>query len=267
MAKETILDLASSKTWKKRVGRIIDVILPVDVQKLIRQREPEGLYDDTFDYVLESFQETGEYIDFEEINARFVNAFAKVFTHWRGYHSCRPSSLGGYQKNGIVPLTREFFTNEALRLFKGHAPEEKIRKAAADSELKTREGYIYLFATPTSPLNRSCNHYLQSGSEALQGLAVKLGLHCRGILAAQGKPIIIQCKVPSKKVMPAYSECIYRCLVTRYFQHEMSDGKIGIEVEKSCFATGDPILPENIERFIPIEQNKLIVDFHFGSPH
>lgn len=257
-SKETILDLASSKTWKSRAGKIIDVIFPAAVQELIRQREPERIFPDTFSYVLQSFQEAGEFVDLGEINARLGNAFAKSFTHWRGYHSCRPSSLESYQKNGILPLTREFLMNEALRVFKGHAPEDKIRKVAAEFDLETREGDICLLSDPLLAFDASCNHYLRSGSEALIGMACELSLSNRGILAAQGKPVLIQCKVPLGKVKKEFRELLYRYIVTQYFQHEMSKGKIGIEIREFCFRTSEKIPPSNIEKFIPIDDHRLI---------
>jgi hypothetical protein len=261
---ETILDLASSRSWKERVATIIDQLLPEKVRRNIRARDPRRIYSDTFKYVIDAFGASGPEVEFDELNNALEQVFALHFTHWRAYHACRPRSLDSYKTNGIVPLNREFVISEALVLFQNHAPEERIRNISAEIDLQTREGDICLFADPTSPLERGQNHYLRSGSEIMQVVACSIG-PCRGILAGQGKPFIIQCKIPLGELNRELKLAGYRELVTRFFKYEMSNGKIPLNVHDHCLRTSKRIPPENIEKFIPVDDNAL--DRGFESDH
>jgi hypothetical protein len=93
-------------------------------------------------------------------------------------------------------------------------------------------------------------------------MACELSLSNRGILAAQGKPVLIQCKVPLGEVKKGFRELLYKYLVTRYFQHEMSNGEIQIEIREFSFRTSEKIPPSNIEKFIPIDDHELTKRWH-----
>ncbi len=260
MGTEVILDLGNARTWKNRVKEIIDAVFPESVLKEIRKCHYDDLYYDTFSYGIEAHQKAGEPASIHYINGVLEEAFTNTFTHVRGFHACRPNSLERYRKEGIKPLNRDFLLEEALRIFNEHATEVEIRNAVAAYDLKYREGRIFFFTDLKSPLEDNQNHYLLSGSEALQGLSIDLKAHCRGILANQGEPYIVQCKVPLKDIETGFSECTFREIVTRYFENELSKGKIGLRIMDSCIATdnGVQIKPENIEQFIPVDKNKLI---------
>jgi hypothetical protein len=254
--KEVVLDLANSRSWKLRVAAIIDELLPVEVRCEICSRDPEWIFSDTFEYVMDAFAASGEEVALDELNYRLDQLFSRHFTHWRAYHACRPRSLASYKANGIVPLSREFVISEAVALFRGHAPVERIRDIAAKVDLQTREGDICLFADRISPLARGQNHYLRSGSEIMQVIASSFA-PCQGILAGQGSPFIIQCKIPLCDLKPELKLEGYRELVTRFFQHEMSNGRIHLKVLDHCLRTSRCIQPKNIERFIPVEKASL----------
>lgn len=268
MPRLSTLELSSPRSWKKHTGQIIDGFLSERVQALIRKRDPEWIFEDTFNYVIESLEACGEYLALEEINERLDSDFSKVFSHWRGFHACRPRSLDSYREKGILPLTRELLIYEAIAAFGSHVSEERIRSAAMELDLNTRAGNIYLFTDSLSPLDSSCNHYLQSGSEILQGMACHLGVYNRGILASQGSPVLIQCRVPVDRIRKEFREEIYRKLVTRFFQNQMTRGKIRVKILDSCFCTSYPIHPSEIEAFISVDSKSITRGPHFPQlPH
>ena len=258
---ESILDLANSRTWKGKVSIIVDELFPEEVKREILSLDPKRLFYDTFEYAINAFSYSGETAQFDEINNRLEQLFAGQFTHWRAYHACRPRSLNSYQANGIIPLTRDFVISEAIALLKGHAPEERIRSVAAKIDLNTREENICLFTDPDSPAKRNQNHYLRCGSEVMQLITASIAPH-QGILARQGTPTIIQCKIPLHDIHREFALEGYREMVTRFFQHKISRGKMNIKILDHCLRTSKRIPPENIEKFIPVDDNTLEQGFH-----
>lgn len=258
---ESILDLANSRTWKRKVATIVDELFPAEVKREILSRNPKKLFSDTFEYAIDAFSNSGETVQFNELDNRLELLFAGQFTHWRAYHACRPRSLSSYQKNGITPLTRAFVISESVAMLKGHSSEELIRSVAAKIDLESREGNICLFTDPDSPMKSGQNHYLRCGSEIMQLITASLAPR-QGILARQGKPVIIQCKIPLSDIHREFALEGYRKMVTRFFQNKMSKGKIGIEILDHCLRTSKCIQPENIEKFIRVDNNTLEQGFH-----
>ncbi len=258
---EAILDLANSRTWKRKVATIVDELFPTDTKREILSRNPKQLFSDTFAYAIEAFSTSGDTTQFDELNNRLEQLFARQFTHWRAYHACRPRSLSSYQAKGIIPLTRAYVISEAIALLQGHASEERIRSVTSKIDLNTREENICLFTDPYSPVKIGQNHYLRCGSEIMQLIAASIAPR-QGILAGQGTPIIIQCKIPLRDIHREFALEGYRKMVTRFFQHKMSRGEIGIKILDHCLRTSKRIPPENIEKFIPVDDNNLEQGFH-----
>lgn len=260
-----ILDFSSSKTWIRQTRSIIKTVFSECVQAEIRKNDPEWIFEDTFKYVTKAMARCGEDIDFDGINFRLDLLYSNKFTHWRGFHACRPATLKPYQLHGIHPLTREFLIESAIETFRDFAPEEQIRDVAGSLELdgiQRARGDICLFAHSEMPIDSSCNHYLRSGSEALQALAVRLNAPYRGIMAQRGKPVIIQCAVPWGEVQQGYKLEAYRTMITQYFRNALSGGEMDLEIRDFCFRTSGAIAPACIEKFISVTESQILVGPH-----
>jgi hypothetical protein len=94
----------------------------------------------------------------------------------------------------------------------------------------------------------SQNHYLQCGSETLQGLAFKLGLANQGILAKQGRPCIIECDVQIDQIQLMFRYDIWKQLVTSFFR-ELAGKEKSDEPPDWCFSTKGSVSPSCIRHF------------------
>lgn len=218
------LDLANITDWLSETENIVHSLIPERVRNDLRSFDPDEMYDDAMSFLVESCLKHGEYrngacIEVSDWSSAFETAFLKRYSHIRAFHACRAfSGIEPYQKYGIQKLSRDLLRELAHRVFSRHSTATKINAAVDAIDIPQFEQSVYLFTDSLHPLDKSSNHYLQSGSEMLQALSIELGIHSIGILASQGVPYMIECEVPLPNVAKEFRWELWRTFVTRYFQ-------------------------------------------------
>ncbi|MFC3801018.1 hypothetical protein [Cohnella sp. GCM10012308] len=126
------------------------------------------------------------------------------FTHLRGYHGCRPTSVESYYQNGIIPIEKEFAKQDAIiRLCNEQVSVSKVLSTfeTAWSTLPPSDKSVWLTFSQEELIN-FCGHYLIYGSEFLCGIAAQL--FCQHNLKKVGTPTIFFCDIPLSNIPVNY---------------------------------------------------------------
>ena len=189
------------------------------------------------------------FAEVEDWSADFDAAFRNRYSHIRAFHACRAfAGVDSYKRKGIRKLSRGLLRKLAHLVFANYSTREEIDKVVDEADIPAFEKSVYVFTDAIHPLDHSCNHYLQSGSEMLQALSISLGIHSRGILAEQGVPYLIECNVPLEHVSTGFRWELWRKLVTEFFRVE-AGATPPKEPYDFCLRVTHSIAPQSIRGF------------------
>ncbi len=254
-----LLDLADIDGWFPAARAIAEQLISDNVRTELKRFDSEKMYEDTMTFLIETCIRHGEYrdgmtVEVEDWSAVFDAAFLDRYTHVRAFHACRAfAGLDSYKRHGIRKLSRGLLRELAHVVFANYSTSEEIDKVVDGTYIPDFEESVYVFTDAIHPLDSSCNHYLQSGSEMLQTLSIALGIHSRGILAAQGEPYLIECEVPLKHVSSGFRWELWRKLVTECFRVEAGAPQ-PTEPYDFCLRVTQPIAPNSIRGFHKISR-------------
>lgn len=179
----SILDLADVPHWLQVARKAVSTSIPAAVRRIVVRGDPDRMYDDTISYLLRAGDAVRDCRTVAEWDQAFERVFAEFYSAIRAFHACRPESIESYKRFGIRRLCRSRAEATAIAAFSKHIAKEQIIEAVKKHPILREDEVVYCFTDQKNAKNSSANHYLQCGSEYLQGVAVGLGLHGRGILA------------------------------------------------------------------------------------
>lgn len=177
------------------------------------------MYEDTMLYLENAYRSCGCAFNDSAIET-LTEAVLEQFSLFRGYHGCRPKSLESYQRDGLVPLTRERLARNAYDVLDGAIPLSELERRARCADLETRIGRVY-FCADADYLISHCGHYLLQGSEALNCLWDKSNpedfqwfQECKQRSRSYGIPTVLVCDVPIDSMQPSHRNELGRTLLT-----------------------------------------------------
>ena len=247
------LDLSIATDVDAAVLKVIRKAVPVGAVKSIKRNFAGDLHSDSLSYLIDSSITAGLVLDNGEWCQRLETEFLKYFDSIRAFHACRAfAGISVYKREGIFRLTRSRLSQLAHFTFGDYVESDRIDEVVENQELQDGGDSIYLFTDTSNPLKRGGGHYLQSGSETLQGISAELGLSGRGILASQGSAYFIECEIPILDISSDFRSELWSILVTNYFRREVSD-----EYEEHpidfCIRLVSDVAPEQILDFHLVE--------------
>lgn len=255
---KNLLDISDISSWMITTSNISLELISEKIRDHIKNYGPDDMFSDTMSFFFESCNKCGQDRDYEEWCAELDDAFMNRYSHIKAFHSCRTFlGFNSYKDKGIQIFSRDLLRELAKVAFSEYATQEEIGSAVKTHEIPDFEEGIFLFTDSKSPLDRSCNHYLQSGSENLQALAIELNIDSRGILASQGQSYLIECEVPLVDVHIAYRYELWRKFITCFFKTEAGNDPPTSPFD-FCLKVSKHIGPESIKEFHLIDDKKLI---------
>ena len=250
------LNVAAIKDWLGTTRKVIAATVQKAVVSQLRSYDPEDMFDDTISYLVDTSYEMGCSWNKEEWDFVFDRAFKKIYSTIRTFHACRTSDVESYKRRGLLRLSPDLLRELAHASFSRVAPTKAIDEAVEKTKLQDFQRRVYLFTDTGSAKQAYQNHYLQCGSEVLQGLASDLGVGRRGVLASQGKPCLIECSISLTNVEQENLSELWRLMVTTVFQMRAGGEKITAPPEFSI-RTNDDVPSEQITQFIMLEDDDL----------
>jgi hypothetical protein len=164
----------------------------------------------------------------------------------RAYHGCRPVSLAPYYEKGLLPSSPAELQIIARSIFSN---SEGIEKAIVDLANDDRYSYeehnsgkIFFCLTPEE-LTEDCGHYLLSGSEYLQAVAVRVNQ--QHVLRSRGKATLLECDIPMENIGDEWTLCLAGEILQQIGEGFLRQ-PLGSAGSSFGFWTAVPLLPENI---------------------
>lgn len=180
----------------------------------------------------------------------FQALFAEHYGGVRGFHGCRPISIGSYLDKGMLGQSQASILDSFRQLF-SDIPAERLNKAieALSDRGSSERGKIYFCATAET-LIEECGHYLIQGSEYLMALAAALcsrlgdGEDYRMRLRKAGVPTIFEVDIPLDYLPPLQREALCRTVLSVWGQYA-SGVHLGADLQP-CYIVHRDIEPQHI---------------------
>lgn len=184
------LDWRNRRSWLASMRHYAGDIITPQLRNHIASTRPECWSDD-----LSWLPDADDLLD------AFVEALITYYTHFKGFHGCRPLRLRSYYEQGLVGQDSALLAQSFREIFVDAPPAELDR---ALRELSGRaggeQGKVWLVGSEEFLL-RECGHYMIQGSEMLMSLAARLGVSSSGEdyrfrLRQYGVPTILEVDIP-----------------------------------------------------------------------
>ena len=259
---ENILDLSDLRGWARVSSKVVNSIFPIELIKVITEIDHDEMYSDTLSFLIDScinfgFEIDGVFLDCDQWSELLDVEFKAEYTSIRAFHSCRTfKGLDSYKTRGIEKLSYDLLKELAIETFSQHCKLEDINRAVDEQNIANFKKGVYLFTDKARPLDPSKSHYLQSGSEILQALTSSLGIQSQAILASQGKPYMIECRIPIEDVALVLRHELWRILLTEHFQI-LAGGKNRDRPFDFCIRTNNNVSPGSILEFHEVNVSKI----------
>lgn len=168
------------------------------------------------------------------VRAKLSRKFREAYSRIRLFHACRPSDVGIYLRNGLIPLAAETANEIARDLFlTGAFPlvtETMLVEAITELSVEHRGGRLYLSLDDVALINYG-GHYLIYGSEYLSALAATLsrrtGENCFSVLKNIGIPTIFVCDVPLSYLTESDTQSLLQELISQVtLKPEIKKGQV-----------------------------------------
>ncbi|PAU59208.1 hypothetical protein BZL41_17050 [Pseudomonas sp. PIC25] len=187
---ERVFDWRKRRSWLARIRHYAGDILTPELKAHISRERPDCWSDDL-----------SWLPDWECVVSEFVSALTDYYSHFKGFHGCRPSSLKSYYEHGLLGQSSERLHNVFRRIFAdvAQADVEEVIQQFSDRG-KREQGTIWLLGCDKFLISQ-CGHYLIQGSEYLMALAANLepsrqGEAYRFRLRNYGVPTVLEIDIP-----------------------------------------------------------------------
>lgn len=189
-----VLDWRNRRSWLVSIRHYAGHVLTAELRQRLAQERPECWSDDL------SWLPDSEYILPE-----FVGSLTGYYTHFKGFHGCRPSSVSSYYEHGLLGQNSDLLCDMFREIF-SDVPQEDVESIITQfaARSNSERGATWLVGSDKF-LIEQCGHYLIQGSEYLMALAAHLGRSPSGEdyrfrLRQYGVPTILEVDVPVKLV-------------------------------------------------------------------
>lgn len=194
----------------------------------------------------------------------FVSCLAGHYTHFKGFHGCRPPKLASYYEHGLLGQSSTRLC-EAFREIFSDVPKSDVENVITKfAERGDRErGAIWLSADDKS-LIKTCGHYVIQGSEYLMALAANLGQSPHGEdyrfrLRRYGIPTILEVDLPLRLVPVEQHVEVAKMILSEWGQ-QAAQRPLSLR-DEPCYVIRDDIPPECVRGHYHPER---ILDPHQG---
>lgn len=186
------------RRWRPIILSALSPWLGVDVLARLKTNRPKGFYSDDLDWLDEAiWAERGEVVD---IKQTLTNLLPDCFSFVRAYHGTRAASEESFRRHGILPSCPNRLREQARRIFDATALARVANKLEGDF-LGQNQGTVW-FCLAASELVDHSTHYVQYGSELLQGV------FGHSELRKYGRGMLIECQVPTAAIEGGFLACL-----------------------------------------------------------
>jgi hypothetical protein len=219
VAPDKVLDWPSYSTWRDVVWSLIADVVDADVRATFITTPPKYVVSDDLrwlDKIVWAVKR--QRIESKALLAeRILERYASI----RSVHGTRTADVGGFYRNGLIPLDLNAARKTANETFLGgQFPElnaEKVDAAIRAVDPSLREGRVW-FEANEPMLVEQCGHYMLYGSEYVIGIAAHLSgpRDYRQALKRVGTPTIFVCDVPWSLIghgtLTEFAGCALQCV-------------------------------------------------------
>ncbi|SOS36188.1 hypothetical protein CFBP6411_04831 [Pseudomonas syringae group genomosp. 3] len=210
---EKILDWRARRKWLGDIRSYSKDLLTPELTATLERTRPK-CWSDVMDWLP----------DHEEVVAEFCSRMSSFYSHFKGFHGCRPESLSSYYSDGLKGQNADAII-ERFRLLFSDVPLVDLEQAILDMAHResSEKGKIWLSGDDREMLE-DFGHYVINGSEYLLALAAKLGTGGRGgedyrlRLRTIGIPTILEVDIPIDLVPPLQQLEVARMLLSEWGQ-------------------------------------------------
>jgi hypothetical protein len=158
-----VLDWRAKRDWLSAINDYAPDILGENLLQKIRSSNITGCWSDNMSWLPDP-----GIVDLVE------SRFRSHYSHVKGFHGCRPSSVRNYYEKGLVGQNKLSIENQFNEVFKGVSSDLLEQAISQHNERGGSEkGKIYFVCSDTA-LIESCGHYLIQGSEYMMAMAASL---------------------------------------------------------------------------------------------
>ncbi|WP_078201893.1 hypothetical protein [Cupriavidus necator] len=188
-----VFDWRKRKSWLASIRHYAGHVLTAEIREHLALARPKCWSDD-LSWLPDSHDAVPE----------FVAALTGYYTHFKGFHGCRPLKLSSYYERGLIGQDSDALSNVFREIF-ADVPKENVESAINKfAERRDRErGKMWLVGSDAHLIN-DCGHYLIQGSEFLMALAANLspanGEDYRFRLRNYGVPTVLEIDIPVELV-------------------------------------------------------------------
>lgn len=190
MTNTKIFDWRKRRSWLASIRHYAGHVLTAELRGYLLQERPE-CWSDNLSWLPDS----------RYILSEFVSGLTGYYTHFKGFHGCRPLRLSSYYEEGLLGQNSDLLCDMFRKIF-SDAPKahvESVIKQFSDRSDGER-GAMWLVGSDQF-LIKECGHYLIQGSEYVMALAAHLGHSPSGEdyrfrLRNYGIPTILEVDVP-----------------------------------------------------------------------
>jgi hypothetical protein len=233
------LDWRRRRAWLASMRQFAAHLLSAEVRRHVAQTRPECWSDDL-----------SWLPDADSLLPELVRALKRHYTHYKGFHGCRPLRVQSYYEQGLVGQNGALLVQAFREIYSDVPPEQLDRAIEVFSDRAAKEqGKVWLVGTEEF-LVRACGHYMIQGSEMLMSLAARLGPSPSGEdyrfrLRRYGVPTILEVDVPVALIPPAQHFEVARTMLSEWGQlaarRPLRMGSI-----PPCYVVSEPIPPQCI---------------------
>lgn len=185
-----VLDWRKRRSWLASIRHYAGHLLTAELREHLEQERPE-CWSDNFSWLPDS----------EHILPEFVGCLTSYYTHFKGFHGCRPLNLSSYYERGLIGQNSDLLCDMFREIF-SDVPKEDVENAISQFTERgnSERGAMWLVGSDKF-LVEDCGHYLIQGSEYLMALAAQLcrsrsGEDYRFRLRKYGIPTILEIDIP-----------------------------------------------------------------------
>lgn len=207
-----VFDWRKRRNWLACIRHYAGHVLTAELRQHLSQARPKCWSDD-FSWLPDSGY----------ILPEFVSGLTSYYTHFKGFHGCRPSRLASYYERGLLGQNSDLLCNAFREIF-SDVPEEDIESAIKQfADRGNRERGVMWLVGSDEYLVKECGHYLIQGSEYLMALAAHLGRSPSGEdyrfrLRNYGTPTILEVDVPIRLVPAAQHVEVAKMILSEWGQ-------------------------------------------------
>lgn len=251
---QKIFDWRKRRSWLACIRHYAGHVLSTELRQHLAQERPKCWSDDL------SWLPDSEYILSE-----FTGSLTSYYTHFKGFHGCRPISVSSYYQRGLLGQNSDLLCDQFREIF-SDVPKKDVESVIVQfaGRSNSERGAMWLVGGDKF-LVEQCGHYLIQGSEYLMALAAHLGRSPSGEdyrfrLRQYGIPTILEVDIPVKLVPGAQQVEVAKTILSEWGQLA-TRRPLSFGDTPPCYVVRQDIPPECVHDHYHPER---IIDPHKG---